>query len=313
MQHTLAAFHFKQKTTRTKKFLTEIEAAIPWAAFLKYLKQWKTLETGRKGYAAETMFRMWLLQNFYGLSDEQTEDELYDKLSFQEFLKIDLGQSIPDATTLCRFREWLNENKIQEKLFKKLNKLLEKKELILKKGTIEDATIIEAPKNKSNSKKKWLDEDASSTKKNNRWYRGYKLNTGVDAGSNIIRKAIISTAKKSDSDYFDDLLSGDEGAVFTDKGYYSQERKRRLRKQGIFCGILDKASAKHKLSSSQQKRNRKLSSVRAFGEHQFNIIKNRFHCKKVRYVGLIKNTAHLLGLCFLHNLTIKRKQLALAG
>lgn len=313
MQHSLTALYFKNKTTRSKKFLTEMEAAIPWAAFLKYLKQWKTAETGRKGYSAETMLRIWFLQNFYGLSDEQTEDELYDKLSFQEFLKLDLGQPIPDATTLCRFRDWLTQNRIQEKLFRKLNKLLDKKGLILKKGVIEDATIVEAPKNKSNTEKKWMDEEASSTKKGNRWYRGYKLHTGVDAGSNFIRKAITTTAKCSDISCFRKLLSGDEQAVFADKGYYNKEHKRMLRQQGIFCGILDKASRHRKLSNSQQKRNKKLSSVRAFGEHQFNIIKNRFNCHKVRYVGLAKNTAHLTGLCLLHNLVILKRKYCLAG
>ena len=160
---------------------------------------------------------------------------------------------------------------------------------------------------RKNKEKKWLDKDASSTKKNNQWYRGYKLHTGIDVDSKVIRKAEITTAKVSDHDCFDALLSGDEKAVFADKGYYKKERKKELRKQGIFCGILDKASRNKKLSSSQNKRNKKLSSVRAFGEHQFNVIKNRFHHKKVRYVGLLKNTAHMMGLCFLHNLTITRK------
>ncbi len=307
MQLSFNAFHFREKTTRAEKFLSEVDKVLPWKVILPVLSKWKQADTGRKGFPPEAIFRMWLLQNWYGLSDEGIEDEIYDKLSFQKFMRIDLGQPIPDSTTLCRFRDWMNENNIQEKLFKKINKVLEKKGIIIKKGTIEDATIINAPKNKKNQKKKWLDKEASSTKKNNQWYRGYKLHTGIDVGSQIIRTAKITTAKVSDHDCFDELLSGDEKAVFADKGYYKQDRKRELRKKGIFCGILDKPGPGKKLSSSQEKRNKKLSSVRAFGEHQFNIIKNRFHYQKVRYVGLFKNTAHMMGLCFLHNLTITRK------
>ena len=307
MQNSFNALFFRERTTRCQKFLIEIDAILPWKIIIPLLDTWKQANTGRKGFDSETIFRMWLLQNWHGLSDEATEDAVYDRMSFQQFMKLDLGHPIPDSTTLCRFRDWMNTQDIQEKLFHAVNKELENKNIIIKKGTIEDATIINAPKNKSNSKKKWIDTDASSTRKNNQWYRGYKLHTGIDIGSNIIRQAMITTAKTSDHDCFHDLLSGDERAIFADKGYYKKERKRQLRKQNIFCGILDKASPGKRLSKSQNKRNKKLSSVRAFGEHQFNIIKNRFHYRKVRYVGLIKNTAHMFGLCLLHNLTIIRK------
>ena len=119
MQSSFNALHFRDKITRTQKFLEEIEKVIPWYLILKALKKWKTAETERKGFTPETIFRMWLLQNWYGLSDEGIEDEIYDKLSFQNFMQIDLGQPIPDSTTLCRFRDWMNENNIQKKLFKK--------------------------------------------------------------------------------------------------------------------------------------------------------------------------------------------------
>ena len=136
------------------------------------------------------------------------------------------------------------------------------------------------------------------------------MHTGVDVGSSIIRKVSVTTAKISDSACFDELLSGDEAAVFADKGYTKAERKRSLRAKGIFCGILEKGHGKRKISGSQDIKNKKLSSVRARGEHQYHIIKNRLKYQKVRFVGLVKNAAHMTGLCMLHNLLLMRKQLA---
>lgn len=314
MQQSFSAFHFREKVTRTQRFLREMEKIIPWNILIPLVQSWKVSEVGRKGFDPETLLRMWLLQNWYGLSDEEVEDRLYETLSFQEFLKIDLGSPIPDATTLCRFRDFLNEKKIQEKLFQEVNRFLDHKGLLVKKGTLEDATIIESPKNRDNQKKGLFDDDASSTKKNNRWYRGYKLHTGTDLGSQLIRKVKVTTAKVHDGKCFDDLLSGDEKAVFADKAYYSQERKSTLRKQNIFCGILDRAHRGTPLSSAQKKRNRKFSRVRGFVEHPYSVIKNRLKYAKTRYVGLLKNTAHMFGICMLYNLiTVRRKLISSAG
>lgn len=313
MQQSFSAFHFRDKVTRTRKFLAEMEKVIPWNLVLALAQDWKTAEVGRKGFSSEIMLRMWFLQNWYGLSDEEVEDRLYESMSFQQFLKIDLGSPIPDATTLCRFREWMNEHGVQKKLFENVNDFLDQKGLFVKKGTMEDATIISAPKNRKNEKKRFHDEDASNTRKNAQWYRGYKLHTGVDIGSKLIRKAKTTTAKVNDSTCFEDLLSGDERAVFADKGYYQEERKWRLRKQGIFCGILDRTHRGKKLSSHQLKRNRKLSKIRAFVEHPFNIIKHRFKYAKTRYVGLMKNSAHMFGICMLHNLYVVRKKPCFTG
>jgi IS5 family transposase len=308
MQPSFNALMFRDKITRSQKFLSEMEKTLPWRKLLDLLKNWKTSEVGRKGYQGETMLRMWLLQNWYGLSDELTEEKIYDSFSFQQFMKLDLGCPIPDATTLCLFRQWLTDQSIQEKMLEAVNDFLEEKGLLVKKGALLDATVVEAAKSKKNKAKKYHDTDASSTKKGNRWYRGYKLHCNVSSGK-IIAKAIITTASCHDSSQADDLLTGKEQAVFADKGYYSEERKSMLRKQKKFCGILDKAARGHPLKSSQKRRNRKLSSVRAFVEHPFNILKNRFNLKKTRYVGLKKNTAHLLGLCALHNLVVTRRLL----
>jgi len=314
-QSTLSAFHFREKETRTWRFLQEMDTVIPWVRFLNIIKKWKKEETkvGRNGFDPETLLRMWLLQQWYAMSDEETEDRIYDQYSFQMFLGVDYGDPIPDATTLCRFRNWLTKNKIQSKLLKEVNLFLEEKGLLLKKGTIMDATTIKASSSTKNEKKE-RDPDASSTKKGNTWSFGYKVHTGVDAGgSKIIRQAKVTTAKVHDSSMFDELLSGDEKIVLGDKGYFNETRKTQLREEGIFCGILDRAVRGKKLSSHQQKRNKKLSSVRASVEHPFHVIKNIFGWTKTRYKGIVKNTEHFIGLCALQNIFISRKKLKLMG
>jgi len=313
-QSSLSAFHLREKETRSHRFLAEMDKVLPWVRFLNHIKKWKKEEitAGRKGFEPERLLRMWLLQQFYALSDEQVEDGIYENLSFQSFVGIDLGDAIPDATTLCRFRDWLTRNEMQTKLLKEVNHFLGEKGLILKKGTIMDATTIKAPSSTKNEKKE-RDPDASSTKKGNTWSFGYKVHTGVDAGSRIIRTAKVTTAKIHDSAMFEELLSGDERMVGADKGYFNSERKRDLRAKGIFCGILDRAVRGHKLSSKQQKRNKKLSSVRAYVEHPFHVLKNIFHWPKTRYKGLVKNTQHFIGLCALQNIYISRKKLLMTG
>lgn len=313
-QSSLAAFHFREKITRMEKFLTEMDTVLPWRLLREILRNWKTAEVGRKGFAPECMARMWLLQNWYGLSDEETEDSCYDRLSFQRFLGIDVGCPIPDATTLCRFREWMVERGIQEKLFAVVNQHLEEKGLLLRKGTIEDATIIATATSRKNEKKSYHDDEAGTTKKGNRWYRGYKLHTGTDTHSRIIHTVTVTPANKNDGSQFDALLHGKEQAVFADKAYYSEERKSLLRKQNIFCGILDKCHGPGKpLTHRQEQRNRKKSRVRSFVEHPYNIIKNRFHVLKTRYRGLTKNTAYFLGFCMLSNVYIARRHLLPRG
>lgn len=314
MQSSFSALFFREKITRTQKFLTEMEEILPWHLLLPPLQDWKTAETGRKGFLPVTMLRMWLLQNWYGLSDELMEERVYESMSFQRFLGLDLGQPIPDATTLCLFRQWMVEHGVQEQLFQSVNGFLEERCLLVKKGTLEDATVIETAKSRKNEKRSYHDAEAGTTKKGNRWYRGYKLHTGTDAHSRIIHTVTVTPAHRNDGSQFESLLHGREEAVFADKAYYSEERKSLLRKQGIFCGILDKCHGRGKpLTYRQEERNRRKSRVRSFVEHPYNIIKNRFHVLKTRYVGLTKNTAYFVGLCMLSNLYIVRRRLLLRG
>ncbi len=310
MQGTfLDAVNTGKNPTKAAKFLKEIDKVVPWYRINNILKKWKDSDLGRKGYRPETMFSMSLLKDFYGLSDFETEEMINDRISFRKFMKLGMDETAPDETSLCKFRAWLTANNKQEELFRLVNRYLNDRGCFLKKGTLIDATIIEAPINKSNDKKEWIDKEASSTKKGSTWYRGYKAHMGLDHGSNLIADIITTTAKVADTVVFDLLLPFYAKAVLADKGYYSQERKRELRERGIFCGILDKTARGTKLSNSQKKRNKKLSSARAYVEHPFNAIKNWFKFKKTRYVGILKNTAQVFTLATLYNLHRVRKTL----
>jgi len=297
------------KAPRSSIQLDEIEKVMPWAIIIPYLKEIHVEGVGRNGYSLEVMFRIFLLQSWYGLSDREIEEMIHDRISFKKFLGLDVGHNIPDHSTICKFRLALNKNQLQNKLLNIINNYLEEKGIIIKQGIIEDATIISAPMNKNNKDKEWIDKEAGSTKKGDQWYRGYKLHVGMDISSNVIRKMEVTSASVSDSEIFEQLLSGDEKAVFADKAYTKKDRKKLFRRLGIYNGILDKSNKGHKLSSKQEKLNKKKSKIRCKVEHVFNVIKNIFNYKKVRYLGIIKNTLHMNFIVMLYNIRVCRKKL----
>lgn len=301
-----------RKTLRCEKFLNQMDQVVPWkklcAIIAPYHEQPKT---GRKRLDLERKLRIICLQQWYNLSDPGVEDAIYDRNSFQKFLSIDiLTESVPDETTICNFRNLLQHHGLFEKILSAINKHLEQKGLLMKEGTAVDATLITAPSSTKNQSGK-RDPEMSSTQKNGKWHFGMKAHVGVDQKSGLVHSLSTTTAKIHDTRQFEELLHGEEKAILGDKGYFNSSRKRDLRKQGIFCGILDKASRNTSLSSSQKKRNRKLSSARAIVEHPFQVIKCQWNYRKARYRGLAKNTGQLHLLFGLYNLFRVRKKLLL--
>lgn len=255
------------------------------------------------------MLKIYFLQQWYALSDPSAEEALYDRNSFQKFLGIDLlSQHIPDETTILNFRHLLEEHKLQERFFEAVNELLTSKGLLMREGTIVDATIIAAPSSTKNKEQK-RDPEMSSTKKGNQWYFGMKAHIGSDAKSGLVHHLHTTAAKTSDRTPFRELLHGQERAIFGDKGYYKQEDKRTARAKGILWAVSDRGTRNHPLSSSQRKRNRKFSSVRSKVEHPFGVVKCQWKFLKVRYKGLFKNTMQLFALFSLANLFRVRKTL----
>lgn len=298
----------QQKKLKCERFLDEMKQVIPWEKLLlEIAPYYQEQQTGRKKKELHVMLKIHFLQQWYGLSDPGMEEAIYDRASFQKFLEIDLlSQGVPDETTILNFRRLLERHKLQKRLFCCVKQHLEAKKIIVKTGTIVDATIITAPSSTKNEDKK-RDEEMSSTKKGDKWHFGMKAHIGVDSKSGLVHSVETTTASVHDSRMMGELLHGEEKAVLGDKGYANEETKARYRAEGIYYGILDKAKRNQELSSNQNKRNRKLSSVRSKVEHPFQVIKCQWKYVKVRYKGLMKNTLQIFTLFALYNLFKARR------
>lgn len=309
-QNSFLALVQQQKQLRKEKFLEEMECVIPWEKFCEAItSHYEEKATGRKKMEMIMMLKIYFLQQWYNLSDPAAEEEIYDRNSFQKFLGIDLlSQKVPDETTILNFRHLLEKHKLQKRFFATVNKRLEECGLLMKEGTIVDATIINAPSNTKNQKHE-RDPEMHQTKKGNMWYFGMKGHIGVDAQSGLVHHIKTTSANVSDNTMMEELLHGEERALFGDKGYADKAVKKRARSGEFFYGILDKGTVRRKLSSSQKKRNRKLSSIRSKAEHPFQVIKCQWQYTKVRYKGLFKNTMQLFMLFSLVNLFRVRKTL----
>jgi len=312
-QNSFLAIAQNKKQLKCERFLQEMSRVIPWDVIMKMIEPiYPEKGTGRKRKGVLLMIRIYFLQQWYNLSDPGVEEAIYDRMSFQKFLGIDLlSDEVPDETTILNFRHLLTEQGIQEKLFERVNQILEAKGLLMKEGTITDATLIAAPSSTKNKEKK-RDSEMSSTKKGANYYFGMKAHIGVDTKKGLVHTVATSTAKESDRQKFKELLHGEEKAVFGDKGYVSDVDKKEARLTGLLWCVLDKGKAKHPLSTKQKRRNKHLSSVRAKVEHPFQVLKCQWGFRKVRYKGLAKNTAQLFALFALFNL-FKTRKLILQG
>jgi len=298
------------KKLKCERFLQEMNAVIPWNQFLStILTKYQYKSTGRTKTDALLLLKIYFLQQWYALSDPGVEEAIYDRNSFQKFLRIDLlAQTVPDDTTILNFRHFLEKYSLTEKFFLTVNQLMEKKGLILKKGTVVDATIISSPSSTKN-KSKSRDKEMSSTKKGSKWYFGMKAHIGVDANTGIIHSLSATTAKTSDKTMFKSCLHGEEKAKFGDKGYYDETLKKEARLSGVYWGILDKNKRNHPLSNKQHKQNHIKASIRAKVEFPFRVLKCQWHYTKTRYKGSMKNTVQLFAVFGLINLYSQRRAL----
>lgn len=258
---------------------------------------------GRPRSELEVLLKMMMLQQWYNLSDEWVEENIYDRYSFQLFCDINIGdEKVPDATTLCRFRKHCTDSKLQEKIFKIVNKKLEEKGIICKQWTIVDATIIPASwstKNKTKSR----DPEMHSTKKGNNYYFWWKTHIWVDEDSWVATAMSFTAANVHDSQEFEWLLHWEEQRVYGDSAYYSKEKKENFEKKGIAFNV----NKRWNLSRKDEFFNRFFSKTRSKVEHIFWIIKDiRWH-RKVRYKWILKNEQQRYLLLWLANLYKVRK------
>jgi IS5 family transposase len=306
----------KKRVTRRDRFLSEIEAVTPWLALVAEIEPFypKGEGRGRPPIGVHRMLRMYIAQQCFGLSDEGIEDAIYDSQAIRGFIGIDLTrETAPDATTLLKFRRLLEENNLTARIFTAINTVLAAKGLLLKEGTVVDATIIEAPistKNKDGTR----DSEMHQTKKGNQWHFGMKAHIGVDADSGLTHTLVTTAANVSDITQAHALLHGDETTAFGDAGYQGVERRQENEKSAVTWHVALRPGKRRTLPDTKTGRLREQleklkASVRAKVEHPFNVVKNIFGHKKARYRGLAKNTAQLHTLFGLANLMIAKRRL----
>src|ERR687892_2193113 len=221
-----AEYAGKKKQTRRDKFLAEMEQVVPWARLVERLRPlYPKGERGRPPIGLERMLRIHFLQQWYGLADEAMEDALYDSQALRGFAGIDLTvAAVPDATTVMNFRHWLEEHDLTRALFDEIGAVLEERGLLMRQGTIVDATIIAAPPSTKN-KEKSRDPEMHQTKKGNQWHFGMKAHIGVDAASGVVHSLTGTAANEADINQTAALLHGEEQDVFGDAGYTGADKR----------------------------------------------------------------------------------------
>jgi IS5 family transposase len=303
----------KKKRTKREVFLEEMERVVPWSRLTALIApHYPKAGNGRRPYPLDAMLRIYFLQQWYQLSDPGAEEALYDIQSMRAFAGFELGHdAIPDETTILNFRHLLERHDLTKAIFEAVSAHLEDKGALLRGGTIMDATLIAAsPSTKNKDQRR--DPEMSQSKKGNEWYFGMKAHVGVDARSGLVHTAGVTTGKTHDAKVMDNLIRDDDRAVFGDKGYVNEKKKRAARRAGVYWGVKDQRKPGRQLSSSQKKRNRRNGSVRAKVEHVFRVLKCQFGYRRVRYRGIQKNGAQVFTLLALANLFLARRQLQCA-
>ena len=311
-------FELVTKRTRKREFLDEMNLVIPWSQLLGLIAPYAPAgKTGRPPFATEVMLRIHLLQQFFGHSDPAMEEALHDIPLYREFAKLDAGITrLPDESTILRFRHMLEQNDLGAQILAAVNAKLIDRGLMLKTGTVVDATLIAAPSSTKNDKGE-RDPEMYQTKKGNQWRFGMNAHIGVDAESGLVHTVTTTPANAHDVTQAHALLHGQEEVVFADSGYRGVEKRQEIQDKhaGVDWEIammpgkrkaLDKTKASQVLTDRIEKIK---ASIRAKVEHPFRVIKCQFGHRKTRYRGLAKNTSQLLVMFALSNLWMVRKRM----
>ena len=310
----------KKKVTRREKFLGEMERVVPWKRLVALLQpHYPTGRRGRPPIGLERMLRIYFLQQWYTLADEALEDALYDSQALRTFAGIDLSvESVPDATTLLGFRHLLEEHALGPEILREVNAHLGERALLLREGTIVDATIIAAAPSTKNTQKQ-RDPEMHQTRKGQEWHFGMKAHIGVDADSGLVHTVIGTAANVADIACAGQALHGEEKTVYVDAGYTGVEKRPEVlaghaETQWIVAAKRGRVKAlpEGRIKELTKDLERLKAQVRAKVEHVFHVVKNLFGFRKVRYRGLAKNTAQLHTLFALANLVLAKRRLLAA-
>jgi IS5 family transposase len=302
----------KKKQTRRDRFLQQMEKMVPWREWVALIEpHYPPGKRGRPPIGCERMLRLYLLQVWYHLSDEGLEDAVYDSQALRQFSRIDLSsESVPDATTLLKFRHLLETHHLTEKMFAQLSGSLSDKGMLMKEGSIVDATILEAPsstKNEHNSR----DEEMHQTKKGNEWHFGMKAHIGVDAASGLVHTVKATAAHIADIAMTGELLHGKEHWVYADAGYVGVEKRDEIQQNhaGVTWLVAKRRGAIRRMEDGLEKEDQiaeeyAKAAIRSKVEHPFHCVKNLFKFRKTCYKGIAKNLSRLYILFASANLLI---------
>ena len=312
-----AEYAGKRKRTRREEFLGEMEKVVPWSSLEALIEpHYPKAGGGRRPYPLATMLRIHLMQNWFGFSDPAMEEALYEITPLRQFARLRMTGAIPDETTLLNFRHLLEKHDLAPKILEAVNADLTRKGLLLRRGTMVDATIIAAPsstKNADNAR----DPEMHQTKKGNQWYFGMKAHIGVDVESGLVHTVTTTAANAADVTQAEHLLHGGEVAVYADAGYTGAEH--RVERTDISWHVAEKrGKVKAIVNDAIREATKQLETlkarIRARVEHPFRVVKRQFGFVKVRFRGLAKNTAQVLTLFALSNLwQVRHRLLAMPG
>jgi IS5 family transposase len=318
MKQTTLNINLNLKKTRKREFLEQMEQVVPWGDLVALIAPYYPEgNNGRPPFALQTMLRTHFMQQWFTLSDPAMEEAFFDTPLYREFAQLEEFERMPDESTILRFRHRLEKHKLAEKILLSVNELLSQRGLLLKTGTVVDATLIAAPTSTKN-KDQARDPDMHSSKKGNQWYFGMKAHIGADAESGLVHTVRGTSGHVSDIAEGNTLLHGQETVAFGDAGYQGIEKRPDAQADVTWHIAMRpgkrKALDKDNTADAMIDKAEKLKAgVRAKVEHPFRVIKRQFGFVKVRYRGLKKNTAQLFTLFALSNLWMVRKKLMGVG
>jgi len=301
-----AEYAGKKKQTRREVFLEEMDRAVPWSKLEALIAPYyPRAGNGRQPYPLSAMLRIHCLQQWYALSDPAVEEELYEIASMRRFAGLSLSHgTVPDETTILNFRHLLERHNLSVAIFEAVKKHLQGAGLLLRQGTIVDATIIAAPSSTKNSTGK-RDPQMHQAKKGNQWYFGMKVHIGVDSQSGLVHSASVTSANVHDSQQLPNLLHGEESRLYGDSAYRGKNQREQLKQIAPRAkDFTNKRAHRHRaLSKSDRQTNRRKSAVRAKVEHPFLTLKRIWGFTKVRYRGLAKNANRAYAMLALINVS----------
>lgn len=270
-----------------RSFLDDVDAMIDWKPFEKELAGVYNSGLGRPSYPQLALFKTLLLQQWYGLSDPAMEEALADRISFRRFSGLSLHDNVPDHSTICRFRAQMQSR--MERMMEQLNRQLEQRGFMIKEGTMMDASFVKAA-----SSKNGVDTDAGRYGRHpDKSVTGYKAHVGVDKGSGLVRRVIVTPANVNDTVVADALVMGDEAAVYADKAYDKGSRRKSLERRGVFAGIMHRAGAMRPLTAAQVEFNKSMTKLRAPVERVFAVLKLYYRMRRTRYIGLMRTATQV--------------------